>query len=239
MTAGSVVGMEHTDPAVLEALDTHTARLEETLDRLGDVTAPSLCEGWTRGHVLTHLARNADGILALTRAAVDGTGETMYASPEARDADIEAGAGRDLAAQAVDVRTTAADVRAGLHRLRPEHGETRMERTPGQVLIPARRLPSMRLREVVYHHVDLDAGFGFADVEPELVTYFLEDEVSRLRHAEPVADVTLRTDDGAEWVVGEGTSTVTGSRVGLLAWLARGDASGVTADPLPHLPGGR
>lgn len=228
-----------TRPDLLEALDRQTARLEATTERLDDVAAPSLCEGWSRGHVLTHLARNAEGIAALVRAAVDDSGETMYASAEARDADIDAGAGRPVEEQARDVRDTAAAVGSELRRLRPEHGETRLERVPGVRFIPARHLPFMRLREVVYHHVDLDAGFGFADVDAPLLVVFLDDEVKRLRRCDPAPDLTIRTTEGDEWSVGLGTTTVSGDRASVLAWLARGLTDGVSADPLPHLPEGR
>jgi maleylpyruvate isomerase len=228
-----------TRPDLLEALDRQTARLEATTERLDDVAAPSLCEGWSRGHVLTHLARNAEGIAALVRAAVDDSGETMYASAEARDADIDAGAGRPVEEQAQDVRDTAAAVGAELRRLRSEHGETRLERVPGVRFIPARHLPFMRLREVVYHHVDLDAGFGFADVDAPLLVVFLDDEVKRLRRCDPAPDLTIRTTEGDEWTVGLGTTTVSGDRASVLGWLARGLTDGVSADPLPHLPEGR
>jgi maleylpyruvate isomerase len=226
-------------PDLLDALDRETARLEDTIDRLDGVEAPSLCAGWTRGHVLSHLARNGEGIAALVRAAVEDSGETMYASVEARDADIDAGAGRDLATQARDVRETATAVRAELGRLRPEHGETRLERVPGVRFIPARHLPFMRLREVVYHHVDLDAGVGFADLEPDLVALFLEDEVKRLRRCDPAPDLTVATTEGDEWTVGLGTTRVSGDRAAVLAWLARGLTDGVHGDPLPRLPEGR
>ena len=86
--------MDTTSPDVLTAVDAQTAALLHTARTLDDGRASSLCAGWTRGHVLTHVARNADGLAALVRSAVDGTGETMYTSPEDRDADIEAGAGR-------------------------------------------------------------------------------------------------------------------------------------------------
>ena len=228
-----------TSPDLLAALDRQTARLEATTERLDDVAAPSLCEGWSRGHVLTHLARNGEGIAALVRAAVDDSGETMYASAEARDADIDAGAGRPVDEQARDVRDTAAAVGAELRRLRPEHGETRLERVPGVRFIPARHLPFMRLREVVYHHVDLDAGFGFADVDAPLLVVFLDDEVKRLRRCDPAPDLTIRTTEGDEWTVGLGTTTVSGDRASVLGWLARGLTDGVSADPLPHLPEGR
>lgn len=227
------------DIDLLAALHRHSARLEATADALDDVTAPSLCTGWTRGHVLTHLARNAEGIAGLCRAAVDDTGEPMYPSDQARDADIEAGAGRDPATQAQDVRATDRLVAAQLARLRPEHTSRRLERTPGGRLLPAGVLPFMRLREVVYHHVDLDAGFGFADVEPELVEAFLAEEVTRLRTADGAPDVTLRSTEGDQWSVGMGTAQVSGDRAALLGWLARGLTHGVAGDPLPELPAGR
>jgi hypothetical protein len=65
---------------------------------------------------------------------------------------------------------------AALPRLGPEHHGIRLERTPGVHLMRAARIPFLRLREVVYHHVDLDAGFTFVDVEPWLVRLFVADE---------------------------------------------------------------
>ena len=61
----------------------------------------------------------------------------------------------------------------------------------------------------------------------------------RLRAADPVPDLTLRTPDGDEWTVGVGTASVTGERAALLGWLARGLTGGVAGDPLPRLPEGR
>ena len=56
--------------------------------------APSLCEGWTRAHVVTHIARNADALSNLVHWATTGEPTPMYASPESRDADIAEGARR-------------------------------------------------------------------------------------------------------------------------------------------------
>lgn len=103
----------------------------------------------------------------------------------------------------------------------------------------AKNIPFMRLREVVYHHVDLEAGFTFADVDADLQRAFVDEEVRRLRALEAVPDLTLRTPDGDEWTVGLGTASVSGERAALLGWLARGLTDGVAGDPLPHLPEGR
>ena len=68
------------------------------------VREPSLLPGWTRGHVLTHVARNGDGLGNLLRWARPGTRTPMYASREARRSDIEAGAGLCAADLAADVQ---------------------------------------------------------------------------------------------------------------------------------------
>lgn len=184
------------DPRLVDAVRTHTDLLLGTVRALDDAGAPSLCVGWSRGHVLSHLARNADGMAALVRAAVDGSGESMYPSPQARDADIDSGATRPLDELVADVEQSAGALAEALPRLGAEHRGLRLERTPGVYLMLAERIPFLRLREVVYHHVDLDAGFGFSDVEPWLVMMFLADEDARLddqeRHRARVGDLLWR-----------------------------------------------
>ena len=55
--------------------------------------------GWSRGHVLAHIAGNADSLVNLLTWAATGVEHPQYASQEARDAAIEAGAGDPIAAQ--------------------------------------------------------------------------------------------------------------------------------------------
>jgi maleylpyruvate isomerase len=64
-----------------------------------DVRAPSPLPGWTRGHVLTHLARNAEGGTRLLEWARTSVPSYEYESVAARAAAIEQGAGRHQAAQ--------------------------------------------------------------------------------------------------------------------------------------------
>src|SRR6516225_10421530 len=94
----------------LDRLAAATDRLLATATALSDAQArePSLLPGWTRGHVLSHIARNADGLRNLLIWARTGTETPMYASAESRSADIEAGAGRPAAALAADVGESAA-----------------------------------------------------------------------------------------------------------------------------------
>jgi len=92
----------------------------------------------------------------------------------------------------------------------------------------------------VWHHVDLDAGYGFADTRDELVHLFLVDTVARLASSDGAPGLAIRTDQGDEWTIGDGSTTIVGSRWGVLHWLARGRTDGLEepAAPLPALPFG-
>src|SRR3954453_22140737 len=88
------------DPAQQEQLDrllalvsTGTSRLlGETISVTDeDWRAPSRLPGWSRGHVATHIARQADGLVRLTEWARTGTRSDMYGSPGQREDEIEAG----------------------------------------------------------------------------------------------------------------------------------------------------
>jgi maleylpyruvate isomerase len=230
------------DPALttdLGLLDDHTARLEATAGSLADAGAPSLCEGWTRGHVLTHLARNAEAIGRLADWATTGNPEEMYPGGAARrDAEIEAGAGRGLADLRDDLAGTAQALRPRLAALHGDLGASEVEMRGGLRISPL-RLPFMRLREVVYHHVDLDAGFTFADVADPLLVRFIDDAVERLRMGHHPPDVELRSDEGRVWQVGAPAASVSGSDAALLLWLARRIPTGIRSDgPVPTLPRG-
>ncbi|MGZ4664297.1 MAG: maleylpyruvate isomerase N-terminal domain-containing protein [Frankiaceae bacterium] len=76
-----------------------TRRFEEVARSLDptEVTAPTRLAGWHRGHVLTHVARNADALRNLLVWARTGVETPMYATPEQRSRDIEAGAVRPAA----------------------------------------------------------------------------------------------------------------------------------------------
>jgi maleylpyruvate isomerase len=222
----------------LVLLARETALMVATAAGLDDesVRADSLCQGWTRAHVLTHIARNADGLANLVSWAVTGTPREMYDSPEAREADIEAGSGRGARELAADVQDSAIRFASAAAALAgpPEQHEVRM-RTGRTVL--GGQLPTLRLMEVVFHHVDLDAGYTFADADPGFVDRAISNAVGRMSGKASVPSVTLRADDGDTWSIAGGGPEVTGSHAGLLLWLARGDDRAVSSQaPLPALP---
>ncbi|MEO9150969.1 MAG: maleylpyruvate isomerase family mycothiol-dependent enzyme [Lapillicoccus sp.] len=225
-----------------------TARLLTTVSGLdpASVGNPSLCAGWTRGHVLTHLARNADALERLVEAALTGRKIPMYASPSARDGDIEAGAGRGYAEQLTDVEESAARWAQAMVRLADASGrlqDVEVEARNG-VVVRALFLPFMRLREVVYHHVDLDAGYGFADLDAAVAQALLAEQLARVGRQEGAPDIRITTDEGDDLAVSLAATapdlTVSGPRSAVLGWLARGLTDGVSSSTgaLPTLPFG-
>ena len=150
------------DPLVLLTdVDEATEHLLRTVADLDParVSAPSLLPGWTVGHVLTHVARNADAQINLLTWARTGVETPMYPSPEARAEGIEAGAARPLREQIADIRATHERFADAAAAMPAAAWAVRLHST-GQ---SAAAVPWSRLREVVVHHVDLGAGYTPAD----------------------------------------------------------------------------
>jgi maleylpyruvate isomerase len=153
-----------------------------------DLRAPSLLPGWTRAHVLAHLARNADAIRNLLIGARSGQDRPAYASADARDAGIEQGAAmsaRDLMADLADssmaLRTIA--------RQLPDQAWQVQVRVLDSAPFPAAGLLTRRLVEVELHHCDLAVGYGPADwpaafAAMELPEPMRSQRQDRLRHPE-------------------------------------------------------
>jgi maleylpyruvate isomerase len=127
-----------------------------------DLRAPSLLPGWTRAHVLAHLARGADAMRNLLVGARSGRDRPAYVSRQARAAGIEHGAGltarelmADLAASAMAFRTVS--------RQLPGDAWQFPVWVPGSARFPAAQLLTRRLVEVELHHCDLGSGYGPAD----------------------------------------------------------------------------
>ena len=148
----------------LDRLAAATDRVLATATALSDAQArePSLLPGWSRGHVLTHIARNADGMVNLLRWARTGTQTPMYASAQSRAADIEAGAGRPAADLAADVRESAAALAAEAASM-PDDAWTAQVRALNGPPFPALGVLERRLSEVEIHHVDVAAGYSPGD----------------------------------------------------------------------------
>jgi maleylpyruvate isomerase len=233
------------DPLVLVSeIDRATARLLETANALDDaaLAEASLLPGWTRGHVLAHIARNADGCTNLLTWARTGVETPQYASWDSRVADIEAGAGRPLSDQLADLEETAARLTEAAAATPAAAWSATVRWTDGTTARAA-RVVWARLREVEVHHVDLGCAYQPVDW-PDAFTLRLLHEIANGFNANPQASaIRLYADDlGHELTIGSATDppTISGSGYELAAWLtgrSRGDGLAVSpAGPLPEVP---
>jgi len=140
-------------------------RMHDAIAQLSDaeVGRASLLPGWTVGHVLTHVARNADAMCRRIDAAIRGVVVDQYpGGVKGRAAEIEQGAGRPAVVLVADVVESAGRLNATFASL-PDDGWVRQVRTVGGVEHPVSSLPFRRWREVEIHLVDLDIGPTAAD----------------------------------------------------------------------------
>ncbi|RAG86151.1 hypothetical protein DN069_08210 [Streptacidiphilus pinicola] len=217
-----------------------TGRLRSGLAGLtdGDVSAPSLLPGWSRGHVLNHLARQAPALERLLEWARTGVRTPQYASREARDTEIEAGAQRSASALVADIEETAAHLRQAMEELPPQAWETSIRPFTGELCTP-RRILVIRLRELELHHVDLDLGYGFGDIPEPALRIILDDVLGYYAEADGAPDLDLRDTAGHPLGShGSGAPVIRGNPADILAWLS-GRTPGTDLEssaPLPELP---
>jgi maleylpyruvate isomerase len=115
-----------------------TGQLATLTDK--QVVQPCALPGWTRAHLLTHLARNADALLNLVRWAETGTETPMYPGGSGqREADIEADVTRPPDVIRRDVTQSADRLDRALAAL-PTDAWTRMVRNAQGQPIPASRI---------------------------------------------------------------------------------------------------
>jgi maleylpyruvate isomerase len=235
-------------------VDSETAQqlagIQESTDRLlaaasgltdAQAAAPSRLPGWTRGHVLTHLARNADGFRNLLHWARTGSKTPMYPSEAARDEAIAAGAGRSAAELAADLRGTAALLAEDAEQLPTAAWAAQVERRGED--FPARQILRSRLSELEFHHVDLGTGYHPDDWPAA----FLADALPRVADAfagRPDMTACYLVADGwpDSFLVGPAGQdppdlVVRGTPERLLAWLSgRADGTGLRVTGAPAVP---
>ncbi|HKY17000.1 MAG TPA: maleylpyruvate isomerase family mycothiol-dependent enzyme [Microthrixaceae bacterium] len=227
------------DADLAMVIESH-AGLYAWLDSVGgvDPTEATDLPGWSVGHVMTHLARNADSLSGILESA--GRGEVGVQYPGGigqRNGDIEDGAARTWPELVADVITAC-------HRLDATFGAASADVWNDAVAdvssgrVEVAELPFRRTREVEVHRLDLGLGATPDDWSPRWVTREWEVSVPALpsRLPDGVA-VRLAPHDDDPVTVGDGDPPieVRGSRAELLGWvIGRADLPG--APPLAPWP---
>jgi maleylpyruvate isomerase len=138
-----------------------------------DVRRESLLPDWTVGHVLTHVARNADSHTRRTEAA--GRNEMVDQYPggwEGREAEIQSGARRTAKDLVGDVRTSAEKMHAAWSAA-PEAAWTNTTCDVGGRERPLSDLVWRRWQELEVHLVDLGIGITHRDWPDDFVAEWL------------------------------------------------------------------
>jgi maleylpyruvate isomerase len=208
-----------------------TRRLVRSADALEDheYAEPSALPDWTRGHVLAHLALNAEALAGVLGGIVAGEAVPMYPSQEARDADVAELAAAEPAAIRSRLLGGGSDLADAIDAVPEDRWATTVERTPGGRTFAAAQVPQMRLREVEIHHADLAVGYDRSSWPREFVELTLD--AMFVRDAADVPLSAYATDLDRTWTSGEAGPVVRGTGADLAWWLTgRGSGEGLTTD---------
>ncbi|MEV6161914.1 maleylpyruvate isomerase family mycothiol-dependent enzyme [Streptomyces sp. NPDC052052] len=200
--------------------------------------APSALPGWTRKHLVAHVAANADALGNLVHWAATGEHTPMYSSPEERAAGIERGAGMTAAELTGWLHRSAEELAASTAALSDEQWQSPVVTAQGRT-VPATELPWMRSREVCVHAIDLGTGLTFADLPADFLAALCDDVIGKRAQGPGPALLLEATDTGARWELsGEGLpAPLTGPLHEITAYLT-GRAHALTAPggaPAPAL----
>lgn len=210
-------------------LEDATQRLVRRVDELPDASYAGRCllPGWTRAHVVAHLALNAESLEGVLRGAAAGGEPAMYPSRTRRDQDIERLADSspgELRERLLTSVRCFADAVADFPAERWQSGFRRLPDSPD--VLPVGSVLGMRHREVEIHHVDLDAGYEPRDWPGSFVVAAVE----ALRDRAPGVTL-LATDLGRSWHAERGRVTVSGPGPRIAWWLSgRGHGEGLTSN---------
>jgi maleylpyruvate isomerase len=184
------------------------------------LTRPCLLEGWSRLHLVSHLARNADALINLLVWASSGVETPMYRSAEQRATDIEVGATRPPAVVRADAVAASTRLLAVADML-PEAAWSAPIRTARGRPIEAGEVPWMRVRESWVHGVDLGGGAGFADIPVAVVARLVAEVATGLAGRQDCPALVVRPTGGGEHRIGGpgDPAEVTGPAPAVLAWL--------------------
>ena len=234
--------------AALQLVNEGTSYFDRVLDALPDagLTGASLLPGWTRQHVIAHVAFNAQALMRLVEWAATGVESRMYESTAAREAQINDGQHLPAGKLRALHRESAEALDAAWRGLSDEawQAQVRMQSGPP---FPAITTIWMRTREVWLHAVDLDSGASIDDFPANLVDHLLANVLSAWRNRQAAEDVPnfvlVPTDQGATRGVGALDDPeaifLRGTAVDLTRWATGRGFLGITAEsggPVPTAP---
>jgi maleylpyruvate isomerase len=230
-----------TYPGTIPVADVHRWKTEATQQLLGHTIAlteeawhqPTGLPGWTRAHVATHLARNAEFFDSIVQAAQIGAPLPTLAAASVRRSVLEVGAERHALELQIDLDGTAGALQNTIDAI--TDWTPAVELDGAQLTLAA--VPLARLHEVNVHHLDLNCGLTIDDIPADAAEWLLRWALFRLRNTNlptiRVISETMQTEIGHSAT----TLEVSGTDANLWAWLSgRADAEVVTGANEVRLP---
>jgi maleylpyruvate isomerase len=211
--------MTSPSPAALMAeLHKAAAALTAGLDRIpdGGERAPSTLPGWSRGHLLAHLAGICNALARQVEYGSRGEKVELYdGGVDGRNKAIELAAGHSLAQHRDDLDAALQRVLAAFDALGGDEWQTPIAFRDGVIFDAGLAL----WRELVIHTADLDAGAGPETWNKEFCSHLFDFLAARIPAEtrlvlQPVALPPLALGAGGSTVV------VSGMVTDIAAWLA-------------------
>lgn len=239
---GTIASSGRAVAADLDLVRAGTEYFTGRLDALADAEydAPSVLPGWDRRHVIAHVGYNARALGRLVHWARTGVETPMYASMQARNAEIDDGATMTPAALRGLHHQELAGLSEAWQALPADRWDFPVRTAQGRT-VPVSATGWMRVREVWLHAVDLGNGGRFEDFPPALVDRLLVDITTSWKRSGEGADLVLEAVDRV--VLGlpaldEGRSVIVrGSAAQLARWASgRGDDGVLTSTGEPVHP---
>lgn len=224
----SILNQGQVDPVLKRIAEATHLLLGHTIRIPDEAWAePSLLPGWSRAHVATHIARNADALRVVVSATMAGDPARLYPSSNAKFNAIERGAERAGMELQVDLDTSAGEL-------------ARLSERVTDWLLPVKMLggefplavvPLIRLQEVTMHHMDLHSGFTWEDLDIIPAQWLLQWITLLLRDDASLPAIAIESASGERVSLGGSgpRRQVAGPDAALWAWLiGRTDGDGLT-----------
>jgi maleylpyruvate isomerase len=203
------------------ANDALFASVEQLTDEM--VRAPSLLPDWTVGHVLSHIALNAEAFVNVASRLHQGELGVMYPGGTAsRNESIATGASRTADSIAEHVRQACAAFAKAWSTIGPEHHDMPCATAPDMATFMAGSIPLRRQREVEVHHAD--CGFAWFTWRNWTDGYVDADLATQLPNVAARRDAPIHIVDhlGEHHLIGAGADAlepVVTSRHATLGWI--------------------
>jgi maleylpyruvate isomerase len=234
-TDKEIAGQRQTGPMPsiedLESLHHSEQRVLRTVDSLKEEQwrEPSVLPGWSRAHVVAHLALNAEGFAGALTGLATGEHVAIYPSNDARDAGIEqlSTASDGIIRERLFAATQ--HLRDVMERVTADQWDSTVNRLPEGPVWPAAGMVEARQREVEVHHADLGVGYSHRDWPTPFAVQLLEHAAGAQSFA------VTATDLDRTWSVGADEPVVSGTAADLGWWLI-GRGSGDELNSAAGLP---